>query len=70
MTDIYMFFYMVFHSKADSIEANCRLASVKRFILYTVATENRVCILCIWLHLRDNLKLQCSVDICVMLLSS
>ena len=24
--------------------------------------------LCIWLHLRDDLKLQGSVDICVMLL--
>ena len=32
---------MVFHSKADSIEANYRLASVKRFILYTVATEKQ-----------------------------
>ena len=27
----------------------------------------RVCTLCIWLHLRNDLKLQWCVDICVML---
>ena len=34
------FVYMVFHNKADSVEATCLLASIKGFILYTFATEN------------------------------
>ena len=32
-------FYMVFHNEADFMETNCLLASIKRFILYTVARE-------------------------------
>ena len=41
MTDLYVlfFFHMGLHNKADFIEANCLLATIKRFILYTVATE-------------------------------
>ena len=31
---------VVFHNKAESIETYCLLASIKHFILYTMATEN------------------------------
>ena len=31
---------MIFHNKADSIEANCHLASINHFSIYDVATEN------------------------------
>ena len=31
--------YMVFHNRADFMEANCFLARIKRYILYTLATE-------------------------------
>ena len=37
MTDLYVLFYMVFHNKEYFIEASCLLASIKRFILCTVA---------------------------------
>ena len=55
ITDIYvLLFYMIFHNKADFIESNYLLISIKRFILYSVAKRSaRVCMLCIWLHLRD-----------------
>ena len=56
-------FYMVFHNIADCIEGNCPLDQHKTF--YFIHCDNRevpgVCMLCIWLHLRDDLKLQCSV---------
>ena len=39
MSDLYVLFYIAFHNKADYIETNCLPARIKRFILYTVATE-------------------------------
>ena len=59
---------MTFHNKVDSVEANCLLASIKHFIL-TETVTSRLCMLSVWLHFRDDLELQSSVDICVMLLS-
>ena len=57
-------FYKVSYNKTDFIEANCLLASINCFI-YTLWQQRnaKICMLCIWLHLRDDLKMQYSVDI-------
>ena len=66
---LYVLFYMIFYNKADFIEANCLLANIN-VLFYQMWQQRsvRVCMLYIWLHLRDDLKLQCSAD--MMLLSS
>ena len=71
LTGLYLLFYMVFHNHADSVEANCLLAIIKS-LFYNLWQQRtaRVCMLCIWLHLRNDLELQCIVDIWVMLLLS
>ena len=56
-------FYLVFHNKQILLK---QTASIKCFILYIVATEKcQSVLLCIWLHLRDDLKVHCSVVIYV-----
>ena len=65
-------FYMAFHNKADLIEANSLLASIKRF--YFIHCGNREVPECVCYVFGCTLEMtkncSCSDDICVMLLSS
>ena len=65
MYDLCMLFLHGISQYADFIKTNGLAASIKCFI-----RSARVCMLCTRLHLRDDLKLQCSVYISVMLLSA
>ena len=60
MTDLYVLgFYKVFHNKADFLS---KLSSSKHKMFYFTDCGNRAVPKYIWLHLRDDLKMQYSVD--------